>query len=209
MAEHSPDRQARAAAVECLHAVILWMVGEALHGRLRLQAFSASVSDVGSSTSLRSASSLGRVLLVRRTLFGTHARSCAACLCGLCDVPASTCGARPTRRARAGTNAKRARARARRRTLPRGRRASTRCCGACCRPRCGSRRPPSRSRAACSASWCPRWCTGSRAPRARAPVLSFPRRRPPPAALPQSKAASRLCFVNALVAIHPRVHEFV
>ena len=29
MAEHSPDRQTRAAAVECLHAVILWIVGEA------------------------------------------------------------------------------------------------------------------------------------------------------------------------------------
>lgn len=35
MAERSPDRQARVAAIEFLHAVLLWMVGERSRSPLR------------------------------------------------------------------------------------------------------------------------------------------------------------------------------
>jgi hypothetical protein len=93
MAEHSPDRQARAAAVECLHAVILWMVGEALHSCLRLPACLAFVSDVGSkyinTPSVQSeacaASALDSVLYACMVMCGVLVRICVTgfvCTCG-------------------------------------------------------------------------------------------------------------------------------
>jgi hypothetical protein len=113
MAEHSPDRQARAAAVECLHAVLLWMIGEALHSRRRLQAFLATfASDAGSSTPLRPASSLRRALPARWALSWYACTVMRSTLVQVCATYMSACAIpNLTRRARAGTNAKRARAR--------------------------------------------------------------------------------------------------
>ena len=193
MAECSPDRQARVAAIECLHAVILWMIGGSLKtvGRTcdtervikchncckvcvggpwcTVRCSPANATEMLNADDRRSSALRleGPSVRARYRLYKPIVMRCSRLRH---DMKSHTShrDVASSEFVRLQAQMRSARRGRTRWTTTRAPPSSMRCWAACCRPRCAWLPAPSRSRASCSASSCPSWCTGSRALRARA-----------------------------------------